>query len=310
MKVSLTEQEMAALYGLPHSAVCLYVMAIRPRMDYTTGKVGEKPRISWHTLTEWLYVEPRPGPGAHGSLSIEQVRRLARHLVRAGLLRMRSIITAQSQQLIFECVLARRDPRALSLVQIQPDRDPTGAPDREPDRAAQSEKRAKPDRQPDRGKRSQPDAHPVLSSTSTTTPCGSASTAPDGAGTHSALIFPQRLTAAERRLCSERVSGLNASDAQTLIDELTGAIQGGQEIRTPSAYLRALVARFRAGTFTPERAVIVQEARAYQERVSRELEGSDDEPPTASDRARLPSLKAELQRMRTGGQGDGIAREG
>ncbi|KAE8755150.1 hypothetical protein FSO04_36030 [Paraburkholderia madseniana] len=56
--IKLCEAEMQALYGLGYEAIALYVMAIRPRMDFATGMVGVAPRISWQALREWIYVEP------------------------------------------------------------------------------------------------------------------------------------------------------------------------------------------------------------------------------------------------------------
>lgn len=148
MKISLNDHELGALFGLPHAVICLYVMAIRPRMNYATGTVGIKPFISWQALTEWVYVEPVPGVPIR-QLSIEAVRRAAWRLRAAGLLRIASNVC--NRQLIFECLLADRD----SSVKNQADRRPTGQADMRRTRLG-----AGFTVQADRGLRTQADKHP------------------------------------------------------------------------------------------------------------------------------------------------------
>ena len=57
----LSDAELSALRGLPYFVRCLYVLAIRPYMDFRTGVVGLGPRISYRALAEALYVEPHQG---------------------------------------------------------------------------------------------------------------------------------------------------------------------------------------------------------------------------------------------------------
>lgn len=101
MKILLNEQEQEALTGLPLLAFCLYVKAIKPRMDIATSLVGAKYRISWQALTEWLYVEPHPGIKS-GSPSINQLRRAVFWLQKSGLIQNLS----KKKQLVFKCLLA------------------------------------------------------------------------------------------------------------------------------------------------------------------------------------------------------------
>lgn len=87
MGIYLSDQELALLCGESHALVTLYSLAIRPRMNYETGKVGESPRISYRALCEWCYIEPNPRGGTPPEqLSIQQIRRLVERLVKIGLI--------------------------------------------------------------------------------------------------------------------------------------------------------------------------------------------------------------------------------
>ncbi len=103
--LTLTSDELAALEGLPYIQRLTYLIGIKPYMDYKTNVVGIKRRISYQSLREMLYVEPGSGVQNSGSPSYDQVRRAVKQLVQVGLL---EVIPAK-KQLIFKCLLARRD---------------------------------------------------------------------------------------------------------------------------------------------------------------------------------------------------------
>lgn len=104
MSFKVNQLEQQALCGLPHLQQLLYLMALRPYMDYSTGIVGLKRGISYQSVGETLYVEPHQGYGG-GSPSRDQLRRAFKGLVRAGLLVSRSA----QKQLIFYCPKAMQD---------------------------------------------------------------------------------------------------------------------------------------------------------------------------------------------------------
>ncbi|MGO9443912.1 MAG: hypothetical protein ACLPXB_03950 [Thiobacillaceae bacterium] len=103
--VLLTPDEVERLTGLPHGAIVLY-LALRRFMDYATGQVGIRRKVSWQGLRDELFVEPGPGLTDTGSPSRGQVRRLCGHLERAGLVERHSI---EREQLIFFLPNAIRD---------------------------------------------------------------------------------------------------------------------------------------------------------------------------------------------------------
>jgi hypothetical protein len=122
--VVLYREELEALVGLPWFVQCVYVFALKPRMNFETFRLGDTPRISWHALTEWLYVEPHDGPGHQGSVSSWQVMRAVQHLVRAGLVRIHS--SEAHRILVFSFPMARR----ISLARRRPATDPHMRPAR------------------------------------------------------------------------------------------------------------------------------------------------------------------------------------
>lgn len=115
--MAISDAEREAMAGLPHAAVVLYVLGIRPYMDYATGIVGRARRVSWQSLSEALYVDPHQGLADSGATGREQVRRLAQWLVKAGLVESAS----EGKCLIFKCLLASTD----ESVQKKADRKPT-----------------------------------------------------------------------------------------------------------------------------------------------------------------------------------------
>ncbi|MHB8257124.1 MAG: hypothetical protein ACYDHY_12160 [Acidiferrobacterales bacterium] len=62
-----------------------------------------------------------------------------------------------------------------------------------------------------------------------------------------------------------RLAALPDSVAQDLLDELAGRLNAKTVHDAPLSYLRALIARAEAGTFTPEAGVRVAQARERQE---------------------------------------------
>ncbi|WP_093428711.1 hypothetical protein [Thiohalospira halophila] len=121
----ITAAELEALSGLPYPAQVLYLTALRPHMDYASGTVGIRRRVSWQSLGEALYVEPHQGLKGSGAPSKEQVRRYAGWLERAGLVSMESA----GLRLVFRCLMAQTDDSA----QKKPDTIPTQSRHPHPD---------------------------------------------------------------------------------------------------------------------------------------------------------------------------------
>jgi hypothetical protein len=269
--IVLTGAELEALAGLPWPAQTLYVLGIRPRMDYRTRRVGDNPRVSWQALTECLYVEPQAGVHAKRySTSKWQAMRVAQHLVRAGLIELHS--SEVHRILVFKLLLARGD----SLVQKQAaigthhqaaigthhpsERVPIG--ENEVIAFGKSAQAATP-------LPPQAATHPLSAflrskhqtTTTSITPISASGSGGSGPGGTSELIFPAQLTSAEKSAIREMLERARANGtSQVLLDELAAAIAKGT-VRNRTAYARALIDSYSKGTFFPEKAQQVAERR-------------------------------------------------
>ena len=103
MDFVISDNELAALCGLPHIQQLAYLRGVRPYMDMHTGLVGIKRGISYQSIAEQLYVEPHQGIKSE-SYSRAQVRRALSGLERSGLIQLQS----QEMKLILKCNLAPR----------------------------------------------------------------------------------------------------------------------------------------------------------------------------------------------------------
>lgn len=91
MRFLINDHELDALDGMPWGARLIYLMGLRPHMDFATGLVGtERRRVSLQQLREVLHVEPGPGRTDGGAPSKDQVRRSLDVLARAGLVERQS----------------------------------------------------------------------------------------------------------------------------------------------------------------------------------------------------------------------------
>lgn len=109
MPVLLSDEEMEALSGLPHMHHVLYIMGIRRYMDYKTGIVGIKRKISLQSLVEEIFIEPRVGTKIVNIKSKFQIHRALKILEKAGLISFKSVSTKDKKQLILKCILAKTD---------------------------------------------------------------------------------------------------------------------------------------------------------------------------------------------------------
>ena len=57
----INDAELQALAGEAADVVQLYLVALRPRMDFKTGVIGRRVRISYQALREWTERWGRPG---------------------------------------------------------------------------------------------------------------------------------------------------------------------------------------------------------------------------------------------------------
>ena len=100
----INDAELNALAGESAEVVQLYLVALRPRMDFKTGVIGRRVRISYQALREWTERWGRPGVRYYAHDKSKLQRLLAR-LEDIGLLRRMS----GDYELVFACPLADAD---------------------------------------------------------------------------------------------------------------------------------------------------------------------------------------------------------
>lgn len=109
MRLDAEELEVLSGHGassLSHAAKLAYILGIRPFMDFETGLVGYKRRVSYQSLRELLEVAPVPGSHREErQLKTDELRTLLRELERVGLIRW---IRSRDRGLFFECLAAHR----------------------------------------------------------------------------------------------------------------------------------------------------------------------------------------------------------
>jgi hypothetical protein len=96
-----------------------------------------------------------------------------------------------------------------------------------------------------------------------------------GGGELSDLEYPKTLSAGEREEARKKLAGIPAGLSQQLLDELAASIGANVIQSTPLAYLRGLITRARAGTFTPEGALQIAEHRRRHAEVDAAIQHCD-----------------------------------
>jgi hypothetical protein len=104
MNIWLNDNELSALDGLPPLHFKLYLAALKRHMDSKSGLIGLKRGISWQSILECVFIEPRSGVDIV-SPSKGQVRRAVATLETVGLI---TKIEA-GKKLVFKCELATLD---------------------------------------------------------------------------------------------------------------------------------------------------------------------------------------------------------
>jgi hypothetical protein len=204
-----------------------------------------------------------------------QAMRLARHLVTAGLVEIRS--SEVHRILVFKLLLARQDPLAQKQSATDPQHRPATPRAYRPDPVAIAESDIiafGTSAEPATPARPEPATHPqsvVLRSNyqTTTTSITPIREGRRGEADHARpgeLIFPAQLTDREKGAIREMLERARANGtSQVLLDELAAAIAKGK-VRNRTAYARALIASYAKGTFFPEGAHQVAERRENERR--------------------------------------------
>jgi hypothetical protein len=133
MRLDDKELDLLAGHGassLSHAAKLAYILGIRPFMDYSTGLVGYKRRISYQSLSEVLEFAPvRGSQRKEQRFGKEAIRSIFKELERVGLIRW---IKNEDRCLFFECLAAHRDnsPEMRNNPRTTPSNNPMNNPEK------------------------------------------------------------------------------------------------------------------------------------------------------------------------------------
>jgi hypothetical protein len=297
--LKINELEQAALFGLPHLSIALYVIALRPRMNYATGLVGSGVLISWRAVCEWLYVEPHPGV-RRGPVSQSAARRATEWLIKAGLIKMRS--NGAQRHLIFECVMADKG----SFKPKQADSKPTGQADRPPHRE-------KPP-QADRPRQAEADKHPVSGSfnirSTTTTFTVSKADGEKSSAAHRADETPDAaqaplelwrgLSPTHRNSFESVIRQAPSHLQQAVADEVSAVFKRGVEPSRPLAWVNGIVKRAVEGRFRLDAGLAIADARLARQSASTQAVEAPGGTLSPENKEKLAQLTARIGRRKGG----------
>ncbi len=260
MYIRLDDAELDGLRGLDHSLWVLY-MHLKQFMDYETGIVGYARRISYQSISEALYIEPRQGAKG-GSPHRSSIRRMLDQLLKNGIIRK-----GRKDTLVFKLHLADIN----NHVQNKADINTTPQADRLKSNAGVGFKQ-----KADIPKTAKADTphlslNTINKSPSTkilnTVEAGNAKTDVDGENLH----FHKSLHADVTEAMKKMLTGFQHDQQQELLDELAWYISKKKISATPTGLLAAMVKQAKNGAFIA--------ANAYAVKKQREAPAPAAEPP-------------------------------
>lgn len=248
MYIQITEQELDALSGTDYVLTVLY-MHIKQFMDYKTGIVGYARRISYQSLSEALYIEPRQGVKG-GSPDKSAIRRMIDQLIKHGLLRK-----SRKDTLVFKLPYADVENYAQNKADTKSTHQadtPQAIQHKALEHKADTPKKAKADT-------------PHLSLNTINKPTSLHSNEcmvkitndVDDAKLHFHKSLHQETTQAMEKM----LKGFQHDQQQELLDELSWYISKKKISATPTGLLIAMVKQAKAGAFFAANAHLVKKAR-------------------------------------------------
>ncbi|CAN4270592.1 hypothetical protein MCERHM31_00793 [Methylophilaceae bacterium] len=249
MYIALTDQELDALQGRDYVLTVLY-MYLKRFMDYNTGIVGHQRRISYQSISEALYIEPRQGVKG-GSPHISAIRRMIVQLLSSG------IIRKGKAPLVFKLPMAQVE----SYAQNKADRKST--PQADSTKANQGNDYSYKADIPKKAKADTPhlSLNTINKPTSTkilnTVEVANVKTDGDGENLH----FHKSLHADVTEAMKKMLTGFQHDQQQELLDELSWYISKKKISATPTGLLAAMVKQAKNGAFIAANAYAVKKQR-------------------------------------------------
>lgn len=247
MYIVLTDQELDALQGRDYVLTALYIY-LKKFMDYNTGMVGLQRRISYQSISEALYIEPRAGVKG-GSPHISAIRRMIDQLLNSG------IVKKGKAPLVFKLPYAQVE----NYAQNKADRKST--PQADTDKAnTGNDYSTKADR-PKKVKADTPHYSLNTINKPTSSSIGNSVSDQKKDDDDDNLIFHKSLHADVTTAMTKQLDGFNQERKQEIIDELSFYISKNKISVSPMSLFLAMVKGAKAGTFIAANANQIRRAR-------------------------------------------------
>lgn len=250
MYVAITDQEQDALRGTDYALTVLY-LHIKQFMDYKTGIVGYARRISYQSMSEALYIEPRQGVKG-GSPHISSIRRMIDQLIKCGILKK-----SRKDTLVFKLPFADTD----SYAQNKADRKSTViADDSEFSNSVDSAPKA------DTPKKAKADIphlslNPINKAAAANIDNVMQETSQQNAAAAENLHFHKTLHEETTQEMRQMLKGFKPERQQELLDELSYCINKKKVAATPIGLFIAMVNQAKSGAWIATGAHTIKKAR-------------------------------------------------
>jgi len=258
MFIAIDERELDILRGVDHSLTALYLY-MKQFVDFETGVLGYSRRISYQSMSEALYVEPRQGVKAT-TYSKPVIKRMVTQLIKLSL-----ITKDRKDTLVFKLLFAQTDfsarKKAVRGTIPHPD---TPSNQNNADNSNTCEAENQKADTPKKAKAVTPHLSPNNNTITTTT--RQLQHCAELTGSSSDLIFPKPTDPKTREVMQKLIGGFDTETQQELLDEVQGYIDLKKVQSTPTALLKGLVDRCKLGSYTQNYAIKVKTTREAREK--------------------------------------------
>lgn len=262
MSIIINDAELQALTGQSYMNYVIYLY-LRRFMDGLTAVTGRVRGISYQSISEALYIEPRRGVKT-GSPHKSAIRRALEQLEKSGLIKR----LGETKNLVFKLPFAPKP----NNVQNKADTKPTHHPD-----TPKANKDGALKEQADTPKNAKADT-PLLSINTINKPPPPKvilSTEKLEKSKTAAAEFSNIIKPENREQILQAMQNTSADMWQTLVDDLAGycSVQftKGKAVNNPAGVMRRMVERVRLGEYVADLASLGQQMRASEDRMKNRI---------------------------------------
>lgn len=286
MSIIINDAELQALTGQSYMNTCIYLY-LRRFMDSLTGVTGRVRGISYQSIGEALYIEPRRGVKT-GSPHKSTIRRALEQIEKSGLIKR----LGEQENLVFKMPLAPKPNNGQNKADTKP------TPQTDTPRANKGEA-LKPIA--DTPKNAKADT-PLLSiNTINKPPPPKVLVSWDLQEKTAAAEFSKIIKPENQPAIIVALKNAPAELWQTLIDDLTGycsKLTGqGKPVNNPAGVMRRMIERVKAGEYVADLAHLGQQMRANERRANSRVMPTEN-PPTEKKTVKKQPRKSLLDALK------------